>query len=69
MLLFYYFKNNLFLFIYFVYFIYLFTLFTRERGRGGQREEEKHECLRETLISCLLHALNGEPGLQPRNIP
>ena len=33
-------------------FIYVF----RERRREGEREEEKHQCERETLIGCLLYA-------------
>ena len=34
----------------------------RERGREGEREGEKHWCVRETSISCLSHA-------QPRTWP
>ena len=38
---------------------YLFMFF-RERGREGEREGEKHQCARETSISCLLHVFNCE---------
>ena len=48
-------------------FIYLFVF--RERGREGEREGEKHQCVRETSISCLFYAPNQGPGLQPRHVP
>ena len=32
----------------------------------GEGEGEKHQCVRDTLIGCLLHALNWGPGPQPR---
>ena len=32
----------------------------RERGREGEREQEKHQCPRNTSISCLSHAPNGD---------
>ena len=44
----------------FLYFLKI--LFILERG--GRRERG-----RETLISCLLHAFNRGPGLQPRHVP
>ena len=47
--------------------IYLFIF--REMGRQGEREGEKHWCARDTSISCLSHAPNWGPGLQPRHIP
>ena len=41
----------------------------RGRGREGEREGEKHQCTRETVISCLLHAHNcgrvPHPGMCP----
>ena len=37
-------------------------------GRMG-RKREKHHCVRETSISCLLHTPNWGPGLQPRDVP
>ena len=44
----------------FLDFIYLFS----EGGaKGGQREGEKHQCVRETLISCLSYA--PQPGHGP----
>ena len=51
-------------------FILLFILFIfRERGREGEREGEKHPCVRDTPISCLSHAPNWGPGLSPRHVP
>ena len=38
--------------------IYLFTF--RERGREGEREGEKQQCARDTLMGCLLHAPTGD---------
>ena len=34
-----------------------------------QREGEKHHCVKGTSISCLSHAPNQGPGLQPRHVP
>ena len=48
------------------FFIYLFF---RERGREGEREEEKHWCARDTLIRCLLHAPSQRPGRNPGMCP
>ena len=45
---------------------YLFIF--RERGRRD-KERKKHRCMRDTSISCLLHAPNRGPGLQPRHVP
>ena len=47
--------------------IYLFSF--RERGREGEREGEKHRCVRDTWISCLSHNPNWGPGPQPRHVP
>ena len=41
----------------------------RERGREGEREGEKHQCVRETLINCPSHAPNWEPVPEPRHVP
>ena len=41
----------------------------RVGGREGEREGEKRQCVRDTLISCLLHALHWGPGPQPRHVP
>ena len=44
------------------------TLFTfSERGREGEREEEKHQWAREASIGCLSHALTKScnPGMCP----
>ena len=40
--------------------------FLRERGKGGRKEGEKHQCVRETSISCLSHAsqLRTKPTTQ-----
>ena len=46
-----------------------FVLFFRKRRREGEREGEKHQCERETLISCLLHNPNWGLNLQPRHVP
>ena len=51
--------------IFLFYFIYLFL----QRGSTGERQGEKHQCERETSISCLLHAANWGPGPQPRHVP
>ena len=45
---------------------YLFTF--REKEREGERGE-RHRCVRDTWISCFLHALNWGPGPQPRHLP
>ena len=50
---------------YFLNYLFIF----RKRRREGEREGEKHQCARETSISCLLHAPNWGPGLQPRHVP
>ena len=48
-------------------FYFRFDLFIfRERGREGEREGEKHWCVRETSIGCLSRAPNQAPGPQPR---
>ena len=44
--------------------IYVF----RESDREGEREGDKHQCVRETLISHLSHVLQPEIGLQPRRV-
>ena len=61
--------THIFIFTIFKDFIYL--LLERERGRDGEREREKHQCARETLISCLSHPtprtwdLAHNPGMCP----
>ena len=35
----------------------------RERGREGERQGEKHQCMRERFIGCLSHSCN--PGMCP----
>ena len=54
----------------FLKFICLFVcLFIRERGREGEREGENYQCVRDTLIGCLLPAPAGDlahnPGMRP----
>ena len=46
---------------------YLFTF--RERWREGERAGDKHECVRDTSISCLSHAPTSGHGPQPRHVP
>ena len=42
----------------------------RERGREGKREGEKHQCEKETRISCLLHMpLTGDQAPDPGMCP
>ena len=38
-------------------------------GREGEREKDKHQCVRETSIHGLSHIPNQEPGPQPRHVP
>ena len=33
-----------------------------ERGRKGERERKKHQCVRETSVSCFSHGPNWGPG-------
>ena len=48
----------------------IFHLFIfRERGREGEKEGEKHWCLRETSICCLSNIPKWGPGPQPRHVP
>ena len=47
--------------------IYLFTF--RETGKVVEREGEKHQCVRDTSISCLLHVPKWGPGSQPGHMP
>ena len=55
--------NNLNLFFLTIY-LFLKILFILERKDG--RKREKHQCVRDTLLCCLLHTPNWGPGLQPR---
>ena len=50
-------------------FIYFYLCIFREQRREGERQGEKHRCVRDTLIGCLSHAPNWGPGLQPRHVP
>ena len=61
--------NSVFFIKYLACFIYLSSsIDARERGREWEREEEKHQCERETLMGYLLHAsqLRAEPAIQAR---
>ena len=52
------------------FFVLIFYLFTfRARGREGERQGEKQQCVRATSIHCLSHAPYWGPGLQPRHVP
>ena len=46
------------------YFFNLYLFIFSQRGREGEREGEKHQCL---VASCKPHT--GKPGLQPRHVP
>ena len=61
-----YFGTPAHLFFPFKDFIYSFIF--RERGREGEREGEKHQWVRETLIGCLLHDPRWGPGPQPWHV-
>ena len=45
----------------------MYVFIFREREMEGERKGEKHQCARETSISCLLHAPNlaCNPGMCP----
>ena len=58
-------QNNLF----YILFFKRFYLFFRERGREGEREVEKHQCMRETWIDHLSHIPNQGEDQQPRHMP
>ena len=47
----------------------LFVLFILERGREGEREGEKHRCVKEALINCLSQTPSRAPGPQPSHVP
>ena len=38
-------------------------------GKEGEREGEKHQCVRDTVTGCFSHAPNWGPGPQPRHVP
>ena len=46
---------------------YLFIF--RERGREGERNREKHLCVTEPSIDCLLLISYLGPGPQPKHVP
>ena len=49
--------------------IYIYLFIFRARGGEAEREGEKHQCARDTLIGCLLNVPNWGLGLQPRHGP
>ena len=51
-----------------VYLLFNFFLISFQREREGERQEEKHPCVREMLIGCLSHAPNWGPGLKSRHV-
>ena len=51
------------------FFLKKFYFFILERGREGEKEGEKHQCTRETLIGCLSYAPSQGPGPQSRHVP
>ena len=50
-------------------FYFILFLFFREKGKEGEREGEKHQNERETLISCLLHTPLPGSNWKPRHVP
>ena len=55
--------------IFIIIFLRFYLLIFRKRRRKGEREGEKHPCVRDTLIGCLLWTPNWRPGPQPRHVP
>ena len=55
----------------YVFFTFLkfYSFILRESRREGEGEGEKHKCVRDTRIGCLLHAPYWGPGLKPRHVP
>ena len=49
------------------FFLRFYLFIFRERGREGEREEEKYPCVRNTSLGCLLHSpdLARNPGMCP----
>ena len=52
----------LFFLSFFLFFFKILFIYIGARGRQGEREGEKHQCVTDTSIHCLLHTLNGGPG-------
>ena len=54
---------------YFYLFLKILFIYFREKGKEGERERGKHQCERDTLISCLSRTpagdLAGNPGMCP----
>ena len=46
-----------------------YLLIFRERGKEREREGEKHQCERETIINCLFNKPQPGPNLQPSHTP
>ena len=57
----------IYLFIY-LFFKVLFIYFLERQGEG-ERKGEKHQCARDTSISCFSHAPYWGSGPQPRHVP
>ena len=57
-------EGNYHTFFFFWFYLFIF----RERGREGEREGEKHQCERQTSISCPSHMPQPEtdPATQAR---
>ena len=51
------------------FFLRFYLFIFRERGSDGEREGEKHWCMRDTLVSCLSLTPKGGPGQQPGHVP
>ena len=48
-----------------IYFLRFYLFIYRERGRKGEREGEKHQC----VVASQAPPLHWGPGLQPRHVP
>ena len=51
-----------------LYFLKILFIYI-QRDEKGEREGEKHPCVRETSIAWLSHTPNWGPGPQPRHVP
>ena len=60
-----YIDSNIIFIIFYFQILFIFT----ETGWKGEREEEKHHCVRDAMMGGFLHAPNWGPGPQPRHVP
>ena len=52
-------------FIFLRFYLFIF----KEMGKDGEREGEKHQCVRDILTSCLSHTPDWIPDSQSRHMP